>query len=283
MWSFGYKILANSVIETGYQHIYQVIIGRLFTPATLGFFDRGRALKDLPVVNLIAPAMGVFYPSLATVKGDADRLRKAFQRAIVIVACGICPIMFGLVATADILISVLYSDKWLPSVPYLQLLCPVGLFLGLRSLHHNLFKALGRPDLLLKVQTFRITFTIISILITYRWGLQAMLSGEILVAGCTFIIAMILTNRLIEYSFYRQVLDLIPYLMASVIMIIVVLTLGKLDFGYKFVTLILQIFTGGILYLIICRACNTPGYTEIQRLLSNIFDQIKPHKILKTV
>ncbi len=283
MWSFGYKILANNIVESVFLNIYQVIIGRLFTPATLGFFDRGRSLKDIAVQNFVRPLNAVFFPSIASIKDDADRLQKSFHRAIVTLSCCIFPILFGLAATADNLVPFLYSDKWIPAVPYVQLLCPIGLFYALRSLHNSLYKAFGKPEILLKIQLTRVSLTVISILVTYRWGLTVMISGEICAAGFTFILAMILTGRLIGYSFYRQLLDLAPYVIASLIMAIAVLALRKFDFEYRFLKLLLQIFTGAGLYIIICSLFKASGYNEIRTLLYNTFHQIKHRNILKTV
>jgi O-antigen/teichoic acid export membrane protein len=247
------------------------VIGRLFIPATLGFFDRSRAIKDLVVNNLIGPFGTVFFPALAGVNKNIQLIRKGFTRAILTLSCCIFPAFFGLSVLAENLVPFLYSDKWIPAVPYLQLLCPIALFFSLRTLHNKVYMALGRPDLLLKIQLLRIALTIISILITYRWGLSIMLLGEIFCAGFTYILTMVLTGRLIGYSFYQQFLDLIPYLIASFIMAIVIFGIEEIDIPYRFLTLILQISIGLILYFSICRITRAAGFLELQSLLSQFY------------
>jgi O-antigen/teichoic acid export membrane protein len=263
-------------VESLFTHIYQIAIGRFFMPATLGFFDRGRSLKDLAVQSVISPSARVFFPALASIKNDKDRIRKGFYKAIAALACCIFPALFGLAASAGNLLPFLYSDKWIPAVPYLQLLCPIGLFFALRTLHNNLYKAMGRPDLILKIQLFRVVLTIISILVTYRWGLNIMLLGEICCAGVTYSLTMIMTNRLIGYTVYRQTLDLIPYLVASAIMAIIVFSLGKLNYPSRFLLFSAQLCTGAAIYFFICFFTKPYGYQEVRKMISQSFLRLKP-------
>jgi len=179
LFSFGSKLLFSGLLDVLFQNIYLVVIGKLFSPADLGFYSRAKEFSQLPVHNLSSSIGRVTYPVFSSIQNDKNRLRDGVRKTLSMMAILTFPLMIGLMVVAKPLVIILIGDRWLPSVPYLQLLCIVGLLYPLHAINLNVLKAQGRSDLFLKLEVIKKFNALIAILVTYRWGITAMIIGQI--------------------------------------------------------------------------------------------------------
>jgi O-antigen/teichoic acid export membrane protein len=170
LFSFGSKLLFSGLLDVLFQNIYLVVIGKLFSPADLGFYSRAKEFSQLPVHNLSSSIGRVTYPVFSSIQNDKNRLRDGVRKTLSMMAILTFPLMIGLMVVAKPLVIILIGDRWLPSVPYLQLLCIVGLLYPLHAINLNVLKAQGRSDLFLKLEVIKKFNALIAILVTYRWG-----------------------------------------------------------------------------------------------------------------
>ncbi len=267
MFSFGSKVLLTGLINTVFLHIYLIVIGKLFPAASLGFYSRANEFQKLPVMNLTTTVSRVTFPVFASVQSDNLRLKRGVQKALTAVSMINFPMMIGMAVVARPMILVLLTDKWLPCVPYLQLLCMVGLFYPLHAINLNVLVAQGRSDLFLKLEIIKRIIIVTSIAITYRWGVMAIIYGQFAVSLAAYILNTYYTKKLIDYSMWEQVGHLLPFLAVSSLMGAAVYSLHYVSFHSQLVLLIAQVILGIGLYTALCYVFKIQSFTEIMEII----------------
>jgi len=148
----------------------------------------------------------------------------------------------------------LLTEKWTLCVPYLQLLCIGGLLYPLHLMNLNVLQALGRSDLFLRLEIIKKVMIVINIAVTWRWGISAMIYGMIILSIISYYMNSYYSGILINYPIREQLRDLFPYLIVAVLMGIAIHVAGLLEFPNHWSMLLVQITTGSILYIFLCRA-----------------------------
>lgn len=267
MFGFGSRLLASGLLNQIFDNIYYLVIGKLFSPIALGFFSRAQTIQAMPS-NTIATMVGrVTFPVFSTIQDDPDRLKKGFQKALTTMVLVNFPMMIGLAIVARPLVLILLTDKWTGCIHYLQLLCFAGLLFPLHVINLNLLQALGRSDLFLRLEIIKKVLIVISIAITWRWGISAMIIGMIVTSLIAYYLNSYYTGILIGYSIIAQLRDMIPYLITSILMGIAVYGIGFLPFPGNWSLLTAQIILGAAICISICRAFRLPAFMELWQMI----------------
>ncbi len=161
------------------------------------------------------------------------------------------------------MILVLLTEKWEESIPYLQLLSLAGATYALHLINLNLLQALGRSDLFLRLEMIKKLLTIINIVVTWRWGISAMICGEVILSIAAYYLNSYYTGVLIGYPIREQVRDLFPYLALSTFMGVSVYMVRLFPFPNNFCLLITQIISGLFIYATMCRLFRLEAFMEI--------------------
>ncbi len=180
--------------------------------------------------------------------------------------------MIGLAIVARPLVFVLFTDKWLPCVPYLQLLCLVGTLDPLRRGNANVLLAQGRSDLYLRLDVLKKVLELVAILITYRWGFMALISGQLVVAVVAYYLNSYYTGRMLGYPILEQVRDLLPTLWIALAMGAGVWAAGLIPHGSQVARLAVQVAVGVLGFAALCRVFKLAS-------LSELLDVVKPKTI----
>ena len=174
--------------------------------------------------------------------------------------------MIGLAVIARPLVLVLLTEKWAESIPYLQLLCFLGLLYPLHVINLNLLQALGRSELFLRLEIIKKVLIVINIAVTWRWGISAMIYGMIVLSVISYYLNSYYTGVFIDYGIREQMRDLSPYLMVAAAMGIVVYVIGLLLVPNNLLTLLVQMGVGFVTYCGLCRLFNLEAFTEIWQM-----------------
>jgi O-antigen/teichoic acid export membrane protein len=277
MFNFGSRMLTSSLVTVVFDNLYQMFIGKVFSAAALGYYTRANTVRQVAMDSTSNAIGRVMFPALASVKDEPERLQRGYRKSVMLSTFVNFPIMIGLIVVARPLILVLFSAKWLTSATFLQLLSVTGLLSPLQVINLDVLKVKGRSDLFLKISLINRVAIIANIFITYRWGINAMLIGQIGVALIAYFLNSYYSERLIGYSMKSQVKDVLPSFFYSCLMgggaALVGLLLREAN---SFVTLFAQTGAGVILYLLI-------GYLTKSELLAETFDIIKklPNLLVK--
>lgn len=248
MFSFGWKLLCSSLLDTIYNNLYGLIIGKVFDPAMLGFYNRGDAFPNIIVNNIDGSIGSVMFPVLSANQDDKSRLKTMVRRSIVTSSFIIFPIMIGLAMCAEPLIKILLTDKWLPCVPFLQLLCLSYALWPIHTANLQAINALGRSDIFLKLELIKKGIGVVCLCISIPFGVYVMVGLRVIMSFISTFINSFPNRRLLNYSFQEQWFDIIPSLILSVIMGIIVYMIHFIGWN-AWLTLIVQIFVGIFSYI----------------------------------
>jgi O-antigen/teichoic acid export membrane protein len=176
--------------------------------------------------------------------------------------------MIGLAITARPMVSVLFTDKWLPCVPYLQLLCVVGFWDPLRRVNFNVLLAQGRSDLYLRLDVLKKVLELVAIFVTFRWGIMALICGQLVVAVVAYYLNSYYTGRMLSYPIGEQVRDLLPTLWLTLIMGGGVYAVSLIPVRSQLAQLSMQIVAGILVYIALCRIFRLTSFTELASAVS---------------
>lgn len=218
LFSFGSKILCSGLINTIYQNIYTLVIGKVFSPKEVGYYNRGNQFAMLPSQTLLSVFMKVAYPIMSEVQDDTKLLRKAYQKFLRLPIFILWPILFGLIVLAKPLILLLLGEKWLPCVPLLQVLCIGSFFNPLTHINLNILYVKGRTDLVLKLELIKkpIAFAILFGMIPL--GLWWLCLGRAIYEFIAYCFNCYYTRKFIDFGFWKQMTYNVPILLKSGLM-----------------------------------------------------------------
>lgn len=248
--SFGWKMLASSLLDTVYNNLRNMIIGKLYTSADLAFYNQGDKFPKLIVTNINTSIDSVLLPTMSNEQDNHVRVKDMTRRAIKISTYIMAPLMIGLAFCAKPIVQIVLTDKWLPCVPYLQIFCISYLFWPIHTANLNAIKAMGRSDLFLKLEVIKKFIGMILLLITMNISVMAM-AYSLLISGLISQVINSWPNRyLLKYSYIDQIKDILPNIVMALIMGAFVYFINYLNLP-NLVSLVLQIALGGIIYLVL--------------------------------
>ena len=249
LFSFGSKLLTSSLLDTVYNNIYPIVIGKFFSASSLGVFSRADSLAQFPSSNITGVLQSVTFPVLSTIQNDEARLSNAYRRFLRISAFVIFPLMVGLSAVADPFIRLVLTDKWEGAIYLLQILCFALMWYPIHAINLNLLQVKGRSDYFLKLEVIKKILGVAILCVTIPLGLVAMCYGRLFSSVVCLGINTYYTKKIIGYGFLDQMKDLLHILVHSLVMYGIVLAIV-----YVMPTLWSQLLVGtlvGIVYYII--------------------------------
>lgn len=247
--SFGWKLLVSALLDTGYNNLRNLIIGKLYSSTDLAFYNQGDKLPSVIVTNVNTSIDSVLLPTMAGVQDDKERLKSMVRRAIKTSTYIMAPMMMGLAFCAKPIVLLILTEKWLPCVPYLQVFCVIYMFYPIHTANLNAIKAMGRSDLFLKLEIAKKFIGITLLLLTMNLGVMVMTFSLLLSTLFSMIINSWPNKELLNYSFKEQILDILPGIILAVIMGIIVSFIPYLMLS-TLLTLIIQVVLGAIIFVI---------------------------------
>lgn len=248
MLAFGWKLLFAALLDTLFNNLYGLIMGKIYNEELLGAYNRGDQFPKLIVNNLGAAIQAVLLPAFSSRQGDADQVRRMVRRAVRSSSFLVLPMLFGLFAVADTMVLALLGEKWRICVPYLRIMCIAYSFWPIHITNLQAINAMGRSDVFLKLEVIKKTVGLLGLLIGIHYSPIILVSIK---AGidflCTFINAWP-NKKLLGYSIASQWMDIMPSIVLSIIMCAAVYGLQfVLPFG-PWGKLAVQIGAGAVIY-----------------------------------
>lgn len=214
-FKYGYKLTLSGILDAFFNNIYVLIIGKYFAANQVGFFNRADSLKQLPVNNISSVLNKITFPLFAKIQDDNERLKEMNKKIMQMVLYFVAPTLLIMAALGEPLFRLLFTDKWLPAVPYFQILCWGGILYPIHAYNLNILKVKGRSDLFLRLEIFKKVIVIITIISSISFGIIGLLYGTIITSIIAFFINTYYTGKLINYSSFKQLKDLTPILIVA--------------------------------------------------------------------
>jgi O-antigen/teichoic acid export membrane protein len=217
LFRFGRSLLAEGMLEVLFQNSYVLVIGRFFSAEVTGLYFIAKKISNLISQQLTASVQQATFPALSTLQDDNVALKQKFRQIMQLMMFLIAPIMAILAGLAPTLFALLFDEKWAPAAIYLQLLCAVGVMYPLHALNVNLLNVKGRSDLVLKIGLVKKAVSLGLLFLAIPYGVVGIICSQLLASYLALLPNTYFSSRLVGYSLFEQIADVIKPILAALI------------------------------------------------------------------
>jgi len=274
LFGFGWKMMVSGVLDTVWKELYQVVVGKFYSPATLGQYTRAKGFSQLFSSNLTAVIQRVTYPVLSDIQDDKTRMIAAYRRIIKTTMFITAITMFFLGAISEPLLYCLIGPKWNEAATYLPLICISGSLYPLHAINLNMLQVQGRSDLFLGLEIIKKIIALGPLAVGAFVGIMPMLYVNIGVGVICYFLNSYFPGKLLGYSSWMQIKDIAPGYRIATIVALSVWFLKYLPFSYWLV-LPLQIFIGISVFFLLCKLTRIKEYEEVKELVIPFIQKTK--------
>lgn len=264
---FGAKVFASNFIIALFLDIRSLLIGQIYSSEALGFFNRGKQFPQAVMESVNGTIQTVLLPVYSKKQDSVSSVAKMVSKTVRISSLLLFPMMVGLAAVAEPLVSLLLTDKWLECVPYLQIFAIGYLFQAIQLAIIQAIKAIGDSGTPLKLEIIKKCVEVFFLIVTIRKGVLIFASSLLICSVISHLLNMFAAKRILNYTVKQQLIDILPATLFSAVMAACVKCVTQLLNG-AFVSLAAGIATGVAVYLLLCMLFHVP---EIKQLKNKLF------------
>lgn len=276
LFSYGWKLLVSSLLDTLYQDLRSLVIGKKYSKDTLGYYNRGKQFPQF-VINIVNMAVqSVMLPAMSAKQDDKNQVKRLCRASIMTSAYVLFPMMAGLAAVAPAVVTILLTDKWLPCVPYMQIYCISLAAYPVHSCNLQAINAMGRSDLFLILELIKKAIGITALVIAvfcFDSPIAIALTG-IVTTIMSFFVNAFPNKNLIGYSYLEQARDLAPQIVMSAVMFAAIYGINYLA-ASPIVKLLLQVPLGVLVYFVLSKVFHVESYEFILSVLKGNLNRDK--------
>lgn len=269
LFSFGWKLLAASLIDRVYNELRSLIIGKMYSSADLAYYNRGTQFPSVIVSNINTSIDSVLLPTMSAEQDHRDRVRAMTRRAIKTSTYIMMPLMMGLAICAEPVVKLILTETWLPCVPYLRIFCFTYAFYPIHTANLNAIKAMGRSDMFLKLEIIKKVVGLIALFSSMWLGVIWMAYSLLFTTLVSSIVNAFPNRKLLGYSYFDQLRDMVPQICLSCVMGVVVYCIQFLGLR-DIVTLIIQVVVGAVIYISGSKLLKLESFEYIWKMLMGI-------------
>lgn len=246
--TFGWKLLVSSLLDTAYNNLRNLIIGKMYSSADLAFYNQGDKFPKVIVTNINTSIDSVLLPTMSNAQDDREHVKQMTRRAIKTSTYVMAPLMMWLAFCAEPIVRIVLTEKWLSCVPFLRIFCITYMFWPVHTANLNAINAMGRSDWFLRLEIVKKIVGMTILLTTMWFGVMAMAYSLLLSSVLSQIINSWPDRKLLDYGYLEQVRDFAPGILLAVGMGTCVYFIGFLSLP-TIVTLLIQIIGGAAIYI----------------------------------
>ncbi|WP_224490266.1 lipopolysaccharide biosynthesis protein [Robertkochia flava] len=269
---YGVQLMLSGLLDILFTNVYTIVIGKFFAPAQVGFYNRANTLQMLPVGNVSSIVTKVSFPLFSSIQDEDKRLKSVYKRIMKLVIFLITPILIIMAVTAEPLFRFLFTEKWLPAVPYFQILCVNGILFPIHSYNLQILKVKGRSDLFLRLEVIKKVIIAVVLVISFQFGIYGLLYGSVISSILCFFINTHYSGKFLSYSAWEQTKDLLPIITLSLVMGAIVYLLDEfflVDLSGDVVRLFVSGIFGVLIYTILGYLLRFESLFEIINIVKN--------------
>lgn len=273
MAPYSLRLLATDLITAIYNNISQLIIGKVYSATSLGYFSQAQKLKDLPVTSTVQSVQSVTFPALAKIGGDSCKFAESYRQILSVTAFVVLPAMTGLIAIAPDMFALLLGDKWLPTVPYFEIICIGGMLYPLSVVAYNVLKVRSDGRIILRLEIVKkiIMTLILAYVFLVERSMESVAWGLTIMSGVEFVINVAASLRYTTLRAGRIAATLLPTLIATGAMFAAVMSMrsyaAALTLGLR---LMICIATGVAVYPIAAAVMRSEALREVLRIVKRM-------------
>ena len=266
LFSFGWKLLCVGLLENLYLELRSLIIGKMYTSESLAHYNRGEQFPKIISVTVNSSIKTVLFSAVAKEQENLIVLKKMIKRSLKTSSYLLFPLLIGLLLTADHLVPLLLTDKWIPSIPYLRLFCVVYMFMPLQTTNMQVYKGVGKSGLSLFLEIIKKIIGVSGLLLTMKHGPISIASAFAITTILNAIISAIPNSKIIKYGVLEQLYDILPNLLLSLSFAVPVYAIGRLQLHHALI-LVMQVVVSVILYVLLSELFKHDSYIYLKNLI----------------
>lgn len=274
LFGFGWKVMVSSVLDTLWKELYQVVVGKFYSPATLGQYTRAIQFSRLLSNNLTSVVQRVTFPVLSNIQSDKQRMISAYRRIIKTTMFITVVSMFSLGAVSEPLLYCLIGPKWHEAATYLPFICIVGSLYPLHAINLNMLQVQGRSDLFLILEIIKKIIGLGPLFVGAFVGIMPMLYVSILTGIISYFLNSYWTGKFLGYSSWMQIKDVAPSYGVAAVVAVSIWFLKYLPFSY-WIILPLQIIVGFIVFFVVNGLFKLDEYQEVKVMIQSLLKSLK--------
>lgn len=272
LFSFGSKLMISSILDTVFGNIYLVIIGKFFPLSSVGYYQTASKVVTTPSSTISNALNSVAFPAFSSIQDDNKRLKEGYKKIIQQLLFWVCPLFILAGVLAVPFFRFVFTEKWLPAVPYFRILCIIGILYPLNYYNLSIVNVKGRSDIFLKLEIIKKIFVTIGIILAIPFGIWALLAFQAASSIFSFFLNSYYSGRFIQYTVWEQVKDILPTLLLSIGIGCIVFFMNQALKGYPdFIRLLSGFGMGGGLYWLTVKYCKLSSYLDIINIFQTRF------------
>lgn len=274
-WSYSSRMFLNSLLNTTFNNISQLFIGKFYNPVQLGLYYQAQKLRDLPLMSISYAIISVSLPAFSSLQHDVEKLREASRKVMITMAFIIYPIMVGLIATAPEIFSIVLTDKWLAAVPYFQILCLSSLLIPVSDTYLNILIIKATGDKVLRIALLRRAFAVLVLAVTIPISVRAIAWGQVIYMAFDTLAYAYFSKRYIGTSVTRHIKEILPYLALTAAMYGVVVLVGYIfSNAGQTAVLLAKIGTGAVVYVGLAHLLRLEAWRDTKEIIQNMLRKL---------
>lgn len=251
-FNFGYKLTIASVLNAIFQNIYTIIIGKIYTPATVGLYNRADSFSSFPVRMSITSIKSVTYPMLSRLGDNDEKLKESYRQIMLQMIFWITPLLLLMFLNAENLFSIILTDKWNAAVPFFKILCIAFIFYPLQEYNLQVLDIKGRSDIYLKIELIKKVITVVVLAIALNFSIIYLLYSQVLLNIIFFVLGALISGKMINYKLKEQFTDIFYiFLINGVIWMLIIFFQNNFDLHNRCLNVLLTSIMFMLAYFIV--------------------------------
>ena len=264
--------MVSGILDSLWKELYQLVVGKFYSPATLGQYTRAKQFSSMFSSNLSTVIQRVTYPVLSDIQDEKERMIAAYRKIIKTTMFITFALMFALGAVSEPLLYCLIGEKWHEAATYLPLICLVGSLYPLQAINLNMLQVQGRSDLFLGLEIVKKIIGLVPLFIGAFVGIFPMLYATVLTSIISYFLNSYFPGKLLGYTSWMQIKDVAPSFAVSMTMAVVVFVLKYLPFS-NWLILPIQIAVGITVMFVVCETLKLTEYSELKKIVFGQFNK----------
>ncbi len=275
LWAFGFRMFLSRLLDTIFTRLDTIIIAKLFSPATLGFFNRAKSLDQMVISYSSGSLMSILFPILSKVQNDLERFQKIILKALGVIVFVVFFLLGGLYLVSHELVILLYGEKWLPTVDYFKVLVLSGFGYPVSALLVNVLSSRGNSKAFLRLEIYKKIVVAINLSIAFAWGIEGYLYGLIIVMALSVYLNILFVSREILITKWEMVKPILLQIVLTALVVIGILFVNQnLELG-NFTMLLLKGAEYTILYIIVNKLLHIKSYKFFMDEAKPAFEKLR--------
>lgn len=262
LFAFGWKMLCSELIHTSYGQIRSLIIGKVYTEKELAFYNQGGKLPGILVTNINSSISSVLFPAMTMKQGDRDKMKEVVRTSIRVGSYVMWPLMLGLMVLSEPVVKLVFTEKWLPCVPFMQIACIQYALEPVQTANVQAVKAMGKGRTFLIMEIVKKSFGIVMILAVMYRGVTAIALTALGVTCFAAVVNSTPNRKYLGYTYREQIGDLLPSVALASVMAACVYFAGRIP-APAVAGIAIQAAVGVAVYVLLSKLCRVSQFTYL--------------------